>query len=166
MSTQPPPRDAIPHSGDRPPHWCGLGHRDAVPYVEALAFWGRAVDHHWVPRSYALAVLADHALLVNPASWRGSEPPSRWERLWAAAEDLADWENLAVAMSLDGGDFFDFLRDEQRFLNQLAGQPATNASGDERPAADRAERGPLNSHDPASPSPAEPGTTPTTEAPP
>jgi hypothetical protein len=101
----------IPHSGDRPPRFCGLGHRDAVPYVEALAFWGRAVEQRLVPRSYALTVLGDHPLLRNPTSWKGPQPASRWERLWAAADDLADWENIVVEMSLDPGDFFDFLCD-------------------------------------------------------
>ncbi|MGW5156575.1 hypothetical protein ACWEPN_13940 [Nonomuraea wenchangensis] len=60
-----------------------------------------------MPRSYALAILADQPLLLTPGVWKGPEPPSRWERLWAAAEDLADSENIVVALSLDAGDFFD-----------------------------------------------------------
>ena len=35
----------IPHCGDCPATlFCGIGHRDGVPSVEALAFWGRAVE--------------------------------------------------------------------------------------------------------------------------
>ncbi|MEV0632139.1 hypothetical protein [Nonomuraea wenchangensis] len=39
--------------------------------------------------------------------------------LWAAAEDLADWENVVVGLSPDARDFFNHLRDEQRFAEQL-----------------------------------------------
>ncbi|MEV1179020.1 hypothetical protein [Nonomuraea sp. NPDC049784] len=147
----------IPHSGEQPGSpFCGVGHRDAVPYVEALAFWGRAVEQRLVPRSYALTVLVDHPLLLNTAVWQGPEPPSRWERLWAAVDDLADWENIVVEMSLEPGDFFDFLREEQQLLGKLAQLPVEIAAceeqlegaqsehvspqphhGDERPASTR-----------------------------
>ncbi|MGI5292812.1 hypothetical protein ACQEVF_57205 [Nonomuraea polychroma] len=142
----------IPHSGDRPPPYCGLGHSDHVPYVEALAFWGRAVEHGHVPRSYALGVLCDHAFLHMTDLYGRGEPPTRWERLWAAAEDLADWENIVMEMSLDGGDFFDYLRQEQKLRDRLAQLPIKIAFCEERLEADQAERH-TSGDDPSSASP-------------
>lgn len=109
----------ISHSGDRPPLFCGLGHNAEVPYVEALAFWGRAAQERIVPRSYALGVLAGHPALEH--GWPG--PPTRWEKVCQAADDLRDWENVVVAMSVDDGDFFGYLQREDQFLAELAELP-------------------------------------------
>jgi hypothetical protein len=109
----------IPHSGDQPPPFCGTGHPGEVPYVEALAFWGRTVDRRIVPRSYALAVLADHPYLEH--GWQ--EPPARFDKLCAAAADLADWENIVVDMATGPGDFFDYLQCESDLLTELQTLP-------------------------------------------
>ncbi|GAA1613368.1 hypothetical protein GCM10009733_006820 [Nonomuraea maheshkhaliensis] len=90
-----------------------------------------------MPRSYALTVLVEHPFLLNPAVWQGPEPPCRWERLWAAAEDLADWENIVVDLSRDPGDFFDHLRAEQRLFKQLAETRANITDGDQHQEPDR-----------------------------
>lgn len=130
----------IPHSGDRPPRWCGVGNRGDVPYVEALAFWGWAVDQRIVPRSYALGVLCEHPLMFSH-TWWGEPLAGRWERLCQTAYDLDDWENITVEMSITKGqDFWDYLQDEADFLAELTNLPVKIAFCEERLEAEQAEQ--------------------------
>lgn len=141
----------IPHSGDRPPRWCGVGNRGDVPYVEALAFWGWAVDERLVPRSYALGVLCEHPLMFSHMWW-GEPLADRWERLCQTADDLADWENIAVAMAIvEGQDFWVFLQSEWDIQRELSSLPVKIAFCDERLEAEQAPRPAATREDPVNP---------------
>ncbi|MFJ6214738.1 hypothetical protein ACIQGZ_15600 [Streptomyces sp. NPDC092296] len=67
-----------------------------VPYVEALAFWGRAVQNGIVPRAYAIGVLLDHPLITDHSP--GLLPPQKADLV---AADLDRWEDRVVEMVYD-----------------------------------------------------------------
>ncbi|MFF3617485.1 hypothetical protein [Streptomyces sp. NPDC002580] len=77
---------------------------DPPPLIEALAVWGRAVQHGGIPLDYAAAVLADHPSYVEHS---GVPYPTDFERRTWAAEDLTDWENVVVHMDWPGDDAVD-----------------------------------------------------------
>lgn len=66
-----------------------------VPYVEALAFWGRAVQNGTVPRAYAVGVLLGHPLITDHT------PGSPQEKAALVAADLDAWEDRVVEMVWD-----------------------------------------------------------------
>lgn len=72
-----------------------------VPYVTFLPAWGYAVDHGLVSWAEAVNAIADHPIME--CGWEGG-PPTHAERLQAAADDLAEWEDVTVALEIDDPD--------------------------------------------------------------
>ncbi|MCD0482580.1 hypothetical protein LO771_09235 [Streptacidiphilus sp. ASG 303] len=66
-----------------------------VPYVEALAFWGRAVQNGSAPRDYAIGVLLDHPLITDHSA---GTPEQKADLV---AGDLDAWEDRVVEMLWD-----------------------------------------------------------------
>ncbi|MGA5699940.1 hypothetical protein [Peterkaempfera bronchialis] len=76
-----------------------------VPYVEALAFWGRTVQQGTVPRTYAIGVLLGHPLITDHS------PGSAEQKAKLVAADLDRWEDRVVEMVWDPeGDLLEDLR--------------------------------------------------------
>jgi hypothetical protein len=71
-----------------------------VPYVEALAFWGRAVQLGTVPRAYAAEILLDHPLITEHS------PGSQAEKATTVATDLEQWEDRVVELLFDPDEDF------------------------------------------------------------
>ena len=66
-----------------------------VPYVEALAFWGRAVQNGTVPRAYAIDVLLSHPLITEHSAG------SPQQKAGLVSADLDRWEDRVVEMIYD-----------------------------------------------------------------
>ncbi|WP_055585692.1 hypothetical protein [Peterkaempfera griseoplana] len=66
-----------------------------VPYVEALAFWGRAVQNGKVPRAYAVGVLLTHPLITEHS------PGTPQQKADLVTADLDAWEDRVVEMLWD-----------------------------------------------------------------
>lgn len=66
-----------------------------IPYVEALAFWGRAVQNGHVPRDYAIDVLLEHPLITDHS------PGTPQEKADLVASELDAWEDRVVELLWD-----------------------------------------------------------------
>lgn len=93
----PDPDDRLPE-----PH---LSYDGPVPYVEALAFWGRAVETGAVPRPYAVDVLAAHGLLASIP-----DPADRHDQ---ADSDVEYWLEELQDLIGDADFFLQRLAEEQ-----------------------------------------------------
>ncbi|MDL4813177.1 hypothetical protein [Actinomadura opuntiae] len=93
----PDPDDRLLH-----PH---LDYDGPVPFVEALAFWGRAVATGAVPRPYAVDVVAAHGMLASI--------PDPGDRHDQADSDVEYWLEELQDLIGEAGYFLQRLTDEQ-----------------------------------------------------